>query len=98
MTDVVILTNCRHFNIPAYIVRFKAGQHIRSLIRDMEYCTTAMTITTNRRSSIRLHESNLSRGPAEALKITWRMPICPVKKFTSSRMKACSVLRRKSSR
>ncbi|KAJ8581169.1 hypothetical protein M405DRAFT_926168, partial [Rhizopogon salebrosus TDB-379] len=37
MTDVVILTNCGRSNIPTYIVRFKAGQHIRNLIRDMEY-------------------------------------------------------------
>jgi chemotaxis protein histidine kinase CheA len=37
MTDIAILTNCRRFNIPTYIVRSKADQHIRNLMRDMGY-------------------------------------------------------------
>jgi len=37
MTDIAILTNCRRFNIPTYIVRSKADQHIRNIMKDMEY-------------------------------------------------------------
>ncbi|KAH7887342.1 interferon-inducible GTPase-domain-containing protein [Phlebopus sp. FC_14] len=37
MTDIAILTNCRRFNIPTYIVRSKADQHIRNIMRDMGY-------------------------------------------------------------
>jgi len=35
MTDIAILTNCRRFNIPTYIVRSKADQHILNIIQDM---------------------------------------------------------------
>ncbi|KAG9317847.1 P-loop containing nucleoside triphosphate hydrolase protein [Chiua virens] len=37
MTDIAILTNARRFNIPTYIVRSKADQHIRNLMVDMGY-------------------------------------------------------------
>ncbi|KAI6040375.1 interferon-inducible GTPase-domain-containing protein [Pisolithus marmoratus] len=37
MTDVAILSNCARFNIPAFIVRSKADQHIRNVMREMEY-------------------------------------------------------------
>ncbi|OJA14939.1 hypothetical protein AZE42_09377 [Rhizopogon vesiculosus] len=37
MTDIAILTNCRRFKIPTYIVRSKADQHVRNLMRDMGY-------------------------------------------------------------
>ncbi|KAL4076413.1 P-loop containing nucleoside triphosphate hydrolase protein [Scleroderma citrinum] len=37
ITDIAILTNARRFNIPTYIVRSKADQHIRNLMRDMGY-------------------------------------------------------------
>lgn len=32
MMDIVIPVNARRFNIPTYIVRSKADQHIRSLV------------------------------------------------------------------
>ncbi|KAG1879465.1 interferon-inducible GTPase-domain-containing protein [Suillus tomentosus] len=35
MTDIAILTNCRRFKIPTYIVRSKADQHIRNIMGDM---------------------------------------------------------------
>ncbi|KAG1735440.1 interferon-inducible GTPase-domain-containing protein [Suillus lakei] len=37
MTDIAILTNCRRFKIPTYIVRSKADQHIRHIMKDMGY-------------------------------------------------------------
>ncbi|KAI6097565.1 interferon-inducible GTPase-domain-containing protein [Pisolithus sp. B1] len=37
MTDVAILSNAKRFKIPTYIVRSKADQHIRNLMRDMGY-------------------------------------------------------------
>ncbi|KAF9232159.1 interferon-inducible GTPase-domain-containing protein [Melanogaster broomeanus] len=37
MTDIAILTNCKRFKIPTYIVRSKADQHIRNLMKDMGY-------------------------------------------------------------
>ncbi|KIK21856.1 hypothetical protein PISMIDRAFT_103351 [Pisolithus microcarpus 441] len=37
LTDIAILSNARRFNIPAYIVRSKADQHIRNIMRDMGY-------------------------------------------------------------
>ncbi|KAG2060398.1 P-loop containing nucleoside triphosphate hydrolase protein [Suillus hirtellus] len=37
MTDIAILTNCRRFKIPTYIVRSKADQHIRNIMEDMGY-------------------------------------------------------------
>ncbi|KAG1735748.1 interferon-inducible GTPase-domain-containing protein [Suillus paluster] len=37
MTDIAILTNCRRFKIPTYIVRSKADQHIRNVMKDMGY-------------------------------------------------------------
>ena len=37
MTDVAILVNARRFNIPTYIVRSKADQHIQNLMKDMGY-------------------------------------------------------------
>ncbi|KAG2752480.1 hypothetical protein P692DRAFT_20871955 [Suillus brevipes Sb2] len=37
MTDIAILTNCRRFKIPTYIVRSKADQHIRNIMKDMRY-------------------------------------------------------------
>ncbi|KAG2069332.1 hypothetical protein BDR04DRAFT_1078301 [Suillus decipiens] len=37
MTDIAILTNCRRFKIPTYIVRSKADQHISRIMKDMEY-------------------------------------------------------------
>ncbi|KAI6119545.1 interferon-inducible GTPase-domain-containing protein [Pisolithus croceorrhizus] len=35
MTDVAILSNCARFNIPAFIVRSKADQHIRNVMKEM---------------------------------------------------------------
>ncbi|KAG2068651.1 P-loop containing nucleoside triphosphate hydrolase protein, partial [Suillus decipiens] len=37
MTDIAILTNCRRFNIPTYIVRSKADQHISNIMTDRGY-------------------------------------------------------------
>ncbi|KAG1806268.1 interferon-inducible GTPase-domain-containing protein [Suillus plorans] len=37
MTDIAILTNCKRFKIPTYIVRSKADQHIRNIMKDMGY-------------------------------------------------------------
>lgn len=37
MTDIAILTNCRRFKIPTYIVRSKADQHIRNIMKDLGY-------------------------------------------------------------
>ncbi|KAI6098450.1 interferon-inducible GTPase-domain-containing protein [Pisolithus sp. B1] len=37
MTDVAILSNCARFNIPAFIVRSKADQHIRNVMKEMGY-------------------------------------------------------------
>ncbi|KAG0698683.1 interferon-inducible GTPase-domain-containing protein [Suillus ampliporus] len=37
MTDIAILSNCRRFKIPTYIVRSKADQHIRNVMKDMGY-------------------------------------------------------------
>lgn len=37
LTDISILTNCRRFQIPAYIVRSKADVHIRNVMTDMGY-------------------------------------------------------------
>ena len=37
VTDIAILTNARRFNIPTYIVRSKADQHIRNVMRDTGY-------------------------------------------------------------
>ncbi|KAI6097561.1 interferon-inducible GTPase-domain-containing protein [Pisolithus sp. B1] len=37
LTDIAILSNARRFNIPAYIVRSKADQNIRNVMRDMGY-------------------------------------------------------------
>ena len=37
MTDIAILVNARRFNIPTYIVRSKADQHIRNVMVDMGY-------------------------------------------------------------
>ncbi|OAX41423.1 P-loop containing nucleoside triphosphate hydrolase protein [Rhizopogon vinicolor AM-OR11-026] len=43
MTDIAILTNCRRFKIPSYIVRSKADVHIRNLMKDMGYDSEAKT-------------------------------------------------------
>ena len=37
MTDIAILRNARRFNIPTYIVRSKADQHIRNIMREKGY-------------------------------------------------------------
>ncbi|KAG6331109.1 hypothetical protein ID866_7980 [Astraeus odoratus] len=37
MTDQAILTNCRRFRIPTFIVRSKSDQHILNLMKDMGY-------------------------------------------------------------
>ena len=37
MTDIAILLNARRFNIPTYIVRSKADQHIRNIMREKGY-------------------------------------------------------------
>lgn len=37
LTDISILTNCRRFQIPTYIVRSKADVHIRNVMADMGY-------------------------------------------------------------
>ncbi|KAI6115192.1 P-loop containing nucleoside triphosphate hydrolase protein [Pisolithus croceorrhizus] len=36
-TDLAILTNCHHFQIPVFIVRSKSDQHILNLMMDMSY-------------------------------------------------------------
>jgi GTP-binding protein EngB required for normal cell division len=36
-TDIAILLNCRRFKIPTYIVRSKADQHIRNIVKEMGY-------------------------------------------------------------
>ncbi|KAH0826259.1 interferon-inducible GTPase-domain-containing protein [Lanmaoa asiatica] len=41
MTDIAILANARLFNIPTYIVRSKADQHIRNLMVEMGYDSEA---------------------------------------------------------
>lgn len=43
MTDVAILTNCRRFKTPTYIVRSKADVHIRNLMKDMGYDSETKT-------------------------------------------------------
>ncbi|KAF8139001.1 interferon-inducible GTPase-domain-containing protein, partial [Boletus edulis] len=37
MTDIAILVNARRFDIPTYIVRSKADQHIRNIMREKGY-------------------------------------------------------------
>jgi GTP-binding protein EngB required for normal cell division len=37
MTDIAILVNARRFNIPAYIVRSKADQHILNIMKEKGY-------------------------------------------------------------
>ncbi|KIO00431.1 hypothetical protein M404DRAFT_1003876 [Pisolithus tinctorius Marx 270] len=37
MTDIAILGNCARFGIPCYIVRSKADQHIRNMMKEMGY-------------------------------------------------------------
>ncbi|KAG8218145.1 P-loop containing nucleoside triphosphate hydrolase protein [Butyriboletus roseoflavus] len=37
MTDIAILVNARRYNIPTYIIRSKADQHIRNIMIDMGY-------------------------------------------------------------
>ena len=37
MTDIAILTNASRFQIPTYIVRSKADQHIRNIMNEMGY-------------------------------------------------------------
>ncbi|KAG2033596.1 immunity-related GTPases-like protein, partial [Suillus americanus] len=37
MTDIAVLTNCKRFKIPTYIVRSKADQHIYNIMKDMGY-------------------------------------------------------------
>ena len=37
MTDIAILSNCGRFKIPSYIVRSKADQHIRNMMRENGY-------------------------------------------------------------
>ncbi|KIK96062.1 hypothetical protein PAXRUDRAFT_826373 [Paxillus rubicundulus Ve08.2h10] len=37
MTDIAILNNSRRFKIPTYIVRSKADQHIRNIMKDTGY-------------------------------------------------------------
>ncbi|OAX36868.1 hypothetical protein K503DRAFT_823675 [Rhizopogon vinicolor AM-OR11-026] len=67
MTDIGILTNCRRFKIPTYIVHSKADQHIRNLMRDMGYDSDDGEEDENfieRRNSIRLHEGSSSSRPA----------------------------------
>lgn len=41
MTDQAILTNCRRFKIPTFIVRSKADQHIRNLMQEIGYDSDA---------------------------------------------------------
>ncbi|KDQ50215.1 hypothetical protein JAAARDRAFT_164938, partial [Jaapia argillacea MUCL 33604] len=36
-TDIAILENCKRFNIPSYIVRSKADQHVLNIMTDMGY-------------------------------------------------------------
>jgi GTP-binding protein EngB required for normal cell division len=36
-TDIAILLNCRRFQIPTYIVRSKADQHIENIMKEMGY-------------------------------------------------------------
>ena len=40
-TDQAILTNCRRFKIPTFVVRSKADQHIRNLMQEMGYDSDA---------------------------------------------------------
>ncbi|KAF8437304.1 hypothetical protein L210DRAFT_3647596 [Boletus edulis BED1] len=37
MTDQAILTNCHRYRIPTFVVRSKADQHIRNLMKEMGY-------------------------------------------------------------
>ncbi|KIJ17489.1 hypothetical protein PAXINDRAFT_167544 [Paxillus involutus ATCC 200175] len=37
MTDLAILTNCKRFGIPTYIVRSKSDAHIRNIMRERGY-------------------------------------------------------------
>ena len=41
MTDIAILGNARRFNIPTYIVRSKADQHIRNVMIETGYDSEA---------------------------------------------------------
>ncbi|KAG6331110.1 hypothetical protein ID866_7981 [Astraeus odoratus] len=52
MTDIAILTNGRRFKIPTYIVRSKADQHIRNLMRDMGYDSDDDEEDPSRRSKL----------------------------------------------
>lgn len=51
-TDIAILLNCRRFKIPTYIVRSKADQHIRNIVKEMGYESDDENADRSQRSSL----------------------------------------------
>ncbi|KAG2130616.1 interferon-inducible GTPase-domain-containing protein [Suillus bovinus] len=51
-TDIAILLNCRRFKIPTYIVRSKADQHIRNIIREIGEDSDDETADRSQRSTL----------------------------------------------
>jgi len=51
-TDVAILLNCRRFKIPTYIVRSKADQHIRNMMKETGYNSDDENVDRTQRAAL----------------------------------------------
>ncbi|KAJ8588178.1 P-loop containing nucleoside triphosphate hydrolase protein [Rhizopogon salebrosus TDB-379] len=51
-TDIAILLNCRRFQIPTYVVRSKADQHIRNIMKEMGYDSDDDSIDRTQRAAM----------------------------------------------
>ncbi|KAG1753614.1 interferon-inducible GTPase-domain-containing protein [Suillus paluster] len=51
-TDIAILLNCSRFKIPTYVVRSKADQHIRNMMKEMGYNSDDENVDRTLRSAL----------------------------------------------
>lgn len=95
MTDIAILTNCRRFKIPTYIVRSKAEVHIRNLMKDMGYDNEAKT---NKRAHLASARAKYIADTRESVRQNLREVSLPDQRvYIISNEPLCSVVREETS-
>lgn len=95
MTDIAILTNCRRFKIPTYIVRSKADVHIRNLMKDMGYDSETKT---NKRTHLASARAKYIADTRESVRQNLREVSLPDQRvYIISNETLCSVVQEQTS-
>lgn len=82
-TDVAVLKNCSRFEIPSFIVRSKANQHIRNMMEDDEDLSEAeavQALVLQTRANIRQNLQQVELDPDQYVYIVSKDTLCTLVK------------------